>query len=569
MMVNAPLRFLPLLLACSLAAGSNCGGPVGDDDDDDEGEGEGGEGEGGEGEGDGEFPVTPEARELCEIYARGQIAFISAVAGAFSTAARCSVDDAPAFPDGAQFAAAAVEACADDANPVVQDFAHAVAGGRVTFNRANIDACSAFDFGAEQLPPECAVESLMVGNQGEGDVCDQDWDCTGALLCQAADIHVQALSCLPLAEAGDACLDAIASIGGVVTLAVRTCAADAECADFQCVAKAGTGQPCDERTCLDGLRCDFAQETPVCALLGDAGDPCSDDEYCAEGLACSPALSCAIPVLDNANCVAASDACVGTCSTCRSTTPGGAATTCQDRGIAGDGCAVIDDCRAGFVCDAAAGACVAGGVAGDACSDSEECAAGSVCAVSGTCVARPALGEPCDPNVTEECAEGSCAAGQCRAGGSGEPCDDDGDCVDGLLCTAAGQVCANAPTTGPCSIDGTCAGGFACDAGVCVVEPTGGEPCLSDESCALSFFCDAGNVCQPKRGAGELCAANEECLAACVAGECGAVGPSCNTSKGFFPLFVLLSAALPLRRLRRLYRDVRRLTCDARAPWRS
>jgi hypothetical protein len=255
--------------------------------------------------------------------------------------------------------------------------------------------------------------------------------------------------------------------------------------------------------------------------------------------------------LDGEACDLTVDVCAAACSVCRATIPRAAATTCQDRGAAGEACRETGDCRHNLVCDEGTNTCVIGGGAGAACESFEDCRDDTLdCGGTGTCVVRPGIGGACGADTTFACLEGNCVAGQCRAGEAGDPCTTDDECGGGNLCVD--DVCGPAPTSGPCSIDDGCAEGFTCDDEF-TCEPT---PGLGDDCtllpCDFGLFCNDAGQCEAQGEAGTQCDFDDACRSgACVDGTCGAVAAGCTSDKGFFQTFVILALVLPIRLRRR------------------
>ena len=73
-----------------------------------------------------------------------------------------------------------------------------------------------------------------------------------------------------------------------------------------------------------------------------------------------------------------------------------------------------------------------------------------------------------------------------------------------------------------------------------------------DNICARGAFCGDG-ICAAMKATGGTCVDSAECIGgSCENGVCVAAAGSCHSSKTFFPLYVILSAAFPLRRRLRL-----------------
>jgi hypothetical protein len=106
---------------------------------------------------------------------------------------------------------------------------------------------------------------------------------------------------------------------------------------------------------------------------------------------------------------------------------------------------------------------------------------------------------------------------------SDQPCTGDTDCSGSLVCAPllgqSGSVCAsvNAKNLGDiCGDPGDiCQGNSYCApqpgaAPKCVAAPSTGSPCTTSVPCGSSDRCLNG-TCQPRAGAGEHCATNDDC----------------------------------------------------------
>ena len=200
-----------------------------------------------EGEGEDEDLVSAEAAELCAIYLRGQTLFVQLnFGGGFQ---RCSASDPPPALSDEDIAAIA-EGCRTKENPTAVDFELALTGGRVLMNLDNIRACSEFELEGQTEPP-AACENLFTSLQDAGDACQQTWDCSGELVCQAVDITSQQLTCTTPADSGEACLPQI----DLIAAPARTCAEGLECVNFTCVPEEVVTPPAVGDDCADDSDC--------------------------------------------------------------------------------------------------------------------------------------------------------------------------------------------------------------------------------------------------------------------------------------------------------------------------
>lgn len=155
-------------------------------------------------------------------------------------------------------------------------------------------------------------------------------------------------------------------------------------------------------------------------------------------------------------------------------------------------------CPAWFTGDAAIGA---------AC-DFPICGGGQGLCVAGTCVVKPAVGEPCGPGGA--CAVGLlCIADQCAAPvGVGGACASDDACAPPLRCIA-GACSALNDVGGACVDASACAPGLMCDAGACKARPMGA--CSADAPCGNLDFCATPRRCIVRGGPRARAAAKEGC----------------------------------------------------------
>jgi hypothetical protein len=189
---------------------------------------------------------------------------------------------------------------------------------------------------------------------------------------------------------------------------------------------------------------------------------------------------------------------------------------------ASSACGAVERCETRFV-----SRCVARRALGEPC-DFGGCVAGATCdfaatvdGVSGVCVPTPGPGAPC----TGECVEGHYCLysdlgreGTCVPYGDvGAPCGSGIEgpaipCREGLVCLS--DVCVLAPGPGaPCDLTGQCAEGLRCrffdGAFLCADPVPPGESCSTagfDDPCTPDHFCDfATGTCIPRGGLGAPC----------------------------------------------------------------
>jgi hypothetical protein len=215
------------------------------------------------------------------------------------------------------------------------------------------------------------------------------------------------------------------------------------------------------------------------------------------------------------------------------------------------------------------------------------CQRDSESASTGTCAARPVVGEPCgqrhnlgnycqsdsvdagsryvscsryvtgetgecyfsSPRLDERCF-GSCedgaycdepeygAGGTCRAGGAlGASCEYDdpwgSECLRGLYCKylgadgGYGSQCRPLEAVGnACSYSG-CVADARCVDQLCVPLGTTGAACAYSSDCASTHFCGEQETCVERGARGETCSGYDSCLAgmSCSIGVCMGSGP--------------------------------------------
>ena len=333
------------------------------------------------------------------------------------------------------------------------------------------------------------------------------------------------------------------------------------------------GDTCASGHCVDGVCCESAcsgvceacsatakgaGEDGACGAVAAGEDPrgdcedqgaesCDDDGACdgarkcrryEAGTACGAAQSCEGG--DQVNV----DACDGA-GTCVD----GGTTACAPYACAGASCrtdcAADADCAAGSYCEAQV--CVPLKPDGGACGAEVECASGhcvdGVCcnlACDFSCVACSAekkgggadgvcevIAAGTDPD--SECADegatscgldGSCdGSGACRFYEAGTPCGDTASCTDGVQVTP--DACAG---PGMCMDGGTLAcGAFKCDLTSCRTTYA------QEFECVDGAYCSPGSLCLAKKGAGQVCTDDSQCLSTnCLIGLPGTFLCSCG-----------------------------------------
>lgn len=202
---------------------------------------------------------------------------------------------------------------------------------------------------------------------GLGDVCAGD-GCDVGLACAEDE-------CVALPGDGDPCLDGFAcdvgltcedgvgtcrplpALGETCAVGNRFCADGLGCDPNTntCQEGPGVGQMCllnpPDYVCADGLGCDFGGDGSVCVTKGDAGDPCTNDRVCDDGTYCEfSTLLCATYAPIGASCEDGNEC--GPAATCA---PGPSGYTCE--AIPGADAPCVDVCVDGLTCQGAGGEC--------------------------------------------------------------------------------------------------------------------------------------------------------------------------------------------------------------------
>jgi hypothetical protein len=257
-----------------------------------------------------------------------------------------------------------------------------------------------------------------------------------------------------------------------------------------CLASGGLNQPCGGG-CNEGLWC--SDDGAVCQAPLPLGSSCSDDSFYSPQ--CDTQGRC-----DGTTCVA----------------------------LPSDGAPCRNDfhrpCSSGHYCDAAQ-SCRAHLPLGQSCDHPDACGPQASCRFANgqyICVARVGPGGPCEQEG--DCQQGlRCASGQCAPRATeGQACESSAACAQGLSCdallltcqtyeySAAGGPCTN--STKQCIGITQCVGlvedpnGGAGTPGTCT-ERTAGSPCQGSWECPQPGYCDlssAAGSCQPS-GLGTPC----------------------------------------------------------------
>ena len=177
--------------------------------------------------------------------------------------------------------------------------------------------------------------------------------------------------------------------------------------------------------------------------------------------------------------------------------------TCVARPAGGQPCGPGGACAVGLLCIDEL--CAAPVAAGGACASDDACAPPLRC-VAGACAALKDVAGACADAAACElglvCAAGNCATRPAGACSADAPCGNLTSCATPRRCAARGEVGAS------CDEDAACLDGLRCDpmTASCVANPGLDEPCANGVLCAVDLACDGDNgSCKPLPGAGQAC----------------------------------------------------------------
>lgn len=403
------------------------------------------------------------------------------------------IDEAAIAVCEAALAANDCSAVHDACLPLDRFFVGQLAAGEACRDSVECRGVCAVEFGAScGVCVDCADDEIYLGGTCVpllplGAACDDDDICAQGAVCRAdtrscGDRSRVGGACAATADCnnGNACADGVCveppAVGEACALD-DICARGAFCSAGVCRASPAEG-PCDngcalntlcrvdddgQATCTPTLgatctshgqcapleQCDLTTSTCVPALA--PGDDCSDRGRCTEGTACfvpflNEAPRCktfTAPVLLGASCAAALCAegnCVdtGADDVCTQVTFGDAV---------GDACTPdidVSTCGPLLVCDSDTSRCAQRDVVplGGRCDSDDRCANELVSATcrDGVCVARPDVGEACDPSFNL-CNEATSVCDfntlRCVAAAARAACVF--SCTTGYVCGAGGR----------------------------------------------------------------------------------------------------------------------------------
>lgn len=324
--------------------------------------------------------------------------------------------------------------------------------------------CEPLDFDAEDDP--CALDTLVKGSQGLGDVCGITGidECAAGLVCRKSAVGNSVFGlCSEPSKVGD------------------RCRSDADCDGTEQFCNLGTGK-CQERS-GEGEDCEYVDPTFSSSGVSFNLNPYFNGTWqnadsvkveCKAGLTCDPTTM----------------KCVKYCST-------------------GSICSSSAECPEGQICNYSQVAHLWDSFELGTCGD--PIALGDPC----TCNLGPGGGAPCAPNdgPSKECASGRCAF---------DPVTDNrNECTAPLK--AAGDACSLI-TAGVSNLDATCASNRCGTDGKCTAECTKQSDCPATHYCAntdLPFVAPPAvpwwepttgskYACEPKRANDASCAADAD-----------------------------------------------------------
>jgi hypothetical protein len=350
--------------------------------------------------------------------------------------------------------------------------------------------------------------SFYRGLKGEGEACEESWDCEGELGCfSIAPFVAGSLTCLPLGR---------------------------------------VGEPCSSqwRPCSEGLSCD--SDTDRCYALKGNGQSCSSSSECASGncqTVCQPLVTRALG--QSCSSTSPCDPALA-CTTCRAVPPS-STTTCQPRGALDAPCNGTADCAEDLSCLAGRCRTLADGASCQmnnadsrcgpgracvptvaceqyaseyACSDSQDCtwqsngcvATRGRCGVPASVPPLPAceVTEDCEPGEYCDTSDGGAVCRPYRP----TDCRTDDECPPASYCA----LCDTMTTAAACTAHGGCAWDFT--QGSCAAACAGLDAydCSYNAGCRWDAYADecvstdsVSSACAAKLPVGTACRNNSQC----------------------------------------------------------
>ena len=471
--------------------------------------------------------------------------------------------DAPARDDAAcdDGNPCTVDACAVTGcnnTPAADDAACTTAGGAMGLcaSGACVTGCTTdaeCDDGVSCTSDSCDVSIGACVNVPEDSACDDGVDCTSdvcsaATGCVATPVNAacdDGIGCT--SDTCDASAGCIATPGDLacddgVTCTVDVCSETSDCSQTPADALCDDGNGCTTNVCASTGGCgttDVGAGAP-CTNAGGSAGLCDGAGACEVG--CATDAEC-----DDGNACNGSEVCDGTDGTCTPGTPlscdDGVACT-EDSCSPGTGCVVATDdgnCDDGNPCTSGAcaptgctqanapdtttcmlggnsgqcqtGSCVIGCAGDGDCDDGVACTADSCDLSTGSC-RNVTADAACDDGIG--CTTDTCTASGCQNAPAAAACSDGNSCTTNM-CTATGCTATNVADGVPCT-DGSSDAGL-CSSGTCSVECTGAADCADGDACNGMETCSVNGQC--RAGVPLVCNDGNACTA-----------DSCSTATG-------------------------------------
>ena len=339
-----------------------------------------------------------------------------------------------------------------------------------------VETCDAVSGCQAGTPPDCddGVDCTVDTCDEIGDSCANTPD---DLFCDNGDVCDGAETCDPIdgCQTGDplVCEDGDLCTTDSCDPATGCTFTPVDCGDLIC--DPATGEcipiPCtDDEFCDDGIYCNGAETCDLGSGLCQSGTPpdCDDGVSCTDDM-CDIGLDACVNTPNDESCDDA-DVCTGveTCDPVSDCQPGDPL-VCDDGNLCtNDSCDPVAgcmytpvECPPGESCDPADGLCKGG-------CDPELCDDGLYC------------------NGTETCVDGVCTPG------TAPDCDDGVDCTDDI-CDEDIDACVNTPNDGTCDDADVCNGSETCDP-IDGCQP--GDPLIcEDGDLCTTDSCDPATGC--------------------------------------------------------------------------
>ncbi len=428
------------------------------------------------------------------------------------------------------------DVCQDDgkcSNPIAKDACFIEGSCHAAGAAKGTEAC------LQCLP---AVSQSAFSN-AEGKACDDLAACTKNDVCTGGSCLGTSYAC---SDGLDCTTDGCDGKGGCVyTPSPGTCAIGTACYSDQAPNPLNQCEACSPATdpkgwtprdgqgCDDGALCTKSDtcDGTSCKGIGyvcDDQNPCTANDCKGDGTCAHPPTAEGAACDDQSLCSTGDKCTGGTCT--------GAVYSCDDgKGCTADACDGLGGCSHKPILE------------GEACNDGDACTVNDVCNAGG-CAGKP---KDCS-KLDGACTTGTCnGSGACEATPKGGGCDDGDPCTKNDACSngacqgtpldcsqlsnqctegycAAGQ-CAKKLLTGACDDGDACTVGDACKAGSCL----GSQKDCSNVADQCNDGVCSGGACtkQPLGGAcndGDACTTNDTCSN----GQCSGTAKNCSQFDG-------------------------------------